>query len=275
MVAVAHRDTIFTDGCFGASFSHSELPLAHLTAGILASSLASWYFLMTGSTIRVWIPRLKLVDVVTMPVPNLELAVRSPEGQRVVEAVRSLERESVRPQDMSELDRAVADLYGLRAAERIVVSDGLTRGGWQWKAGKLESVVPADLSDLQRYAAAFLHTMDSWFSVSGRRRMRADIFDLPDAPHRVVRFVIENVPGPSITRVVRPDGSLRAVLEQIGERIDVEIAEKLVGTRELHVHARDEVSVVKPAARRNWMEVRGLDDADAVFKHSAVGDRAG
>ena len=116
--------------------------------------------------------------------------------------------------------------------------------------------------------------MDAWLSASNRRRMRAEIYELAaDAPHRVVRFVLEDRPGPSMVKVVAPDGPLHAVLARIGDRTEARISEALVGLRELRVHARDEVSVIKPAARRNWLGVRGLEDADAVVRDGAHGGR--
>ena len=92
-------------------------------------------------------------------------------------------------------------------------------------------------------------------------------------PHRVIRFVLEDTPGPSTVKIVQPDGPLNSVLAQIGDRTKVQITEALVGMRELRVHARDEVSIIKPAARRHWLGVCGLEDADAVLNDSAYGSR--
>ena len=116
--------------------------------------------------------------------------------------------------------------------------------------------------------------MDAWLSASNRRRMRAEIYKLsPHAPLRVIRFVLENTPGPSVVEVTTPDESLSAVLSRIGERTKVRITDALVGVRDLRVHAKDEVSIIKPSARRNWLGVRGLEDADAVMQDSVRGHR--
>ena len=105
------------------------------------------------------------------------------------------------------------------------------------------------------------------------RRMRAEIYRLtPDAPLRVIRFVLEDVPGPSQeVKVVSPDGPLSAVLTRIGERTKVRITDALVGLRDLRVHAKDEVSIIKPAACRNWLGVHALEDADGMVRDSARG----
>lgn len=272
VVAVADRDVVFSDSCYGASFSDVRPDTPYLVAGILGSALASWYFLMTGSTFGLWMQRLKQKDIAAMPVPPLERSLESDAGRRIVRLVRAFHRQAPAADGWKALDDAVFDLYELDDADRIVVRDGLFRAGWQWKPGRDRSVEPAGADDLRRYADAFLSTMDAWLSASNRRRMRAEIYDVPrDAPHRVVRFVLENRPGPSVVEVVQPDGPLRAVLERIGERTEVRVAEALVGLRELRVHARDEVSMVKPAALRHWLGVCGLEDADAVVRDGVRG----
>ena len=272
VVAVAERDVVFPDSSFGASFAGIPSEAAYLTAGILGSALASWYFLMTGSIFGLWVQLLMIKDVAEMPVPALEENLESDAGRRVVRLVRAFHRQAPAADDWKALDDAVFDLYELDDADRIVVRDGLFRAGWQWEAGRKQSIEPAGTNELRNYARAFLSTMDAWLSASKRRRMRAEIYDVAhDAPHRVVRFVLENRPGPSVVEVVQPDGPLRAVLARIGERTEVRVAEALVGLRELRVHARDEVSIVKPAARRHWLGVCGLEDADAVVRDGVRG----
>ena len=272
VVTVAERDVVFPVSFYGASFAGAPSEATYLAAGILGSALASWFFLMTGSAFGLWVRLLMINDFATMPVPALDQSLESDFGRRIVRLVRSFHRQAPDAHGWSMLDDAVFDLYELDYADRIVVRDGLFRAGWQWKAGRKQSIEPAGADDLRNYADAFLSTMDAWLSASNRRRMRAEIYDVPpDAPHRVVRFVLENRPGPSVVKVVPPDGPLRAVLERIGERTEVRVAEALVGLRELRVHARDEVSMVKPAALRHWLGVCGLEDADAVVRDGVRG----
>ena len=274
LAGVSERDIAFTDAYYGVSFSGGQPEMAYLVAGILGSALASWYFLMTGSTFGLWLQRLMLRDVATMPMPNLERNVESKAGKRIIQLVRTFHRQTPDANDWGILDNSVFDLYGLDETDRVAVRDGLFRASWQWKQGRLESVAPAGTKDLQDYARAFLSTMDAWLSASNRRRMRAEIYDVAhDAPHRVIRFVLEDTPGRSTVKIVQPDGSLNSVLAQIGNRTKVQITDALVGMRELRVHARDEVSIIKPAARRHWLGVCGLEDADAVVNDSAYGNR--
>ena len=269
VVAIAQRDVVFTSGAFGASFAHSQLEVAYLVAGILGSALASWFLLMTGSAFGLWMRRARPKDLVGMPVPALGESTGLDAGQRVVRLVRDFNGRPPSPADWNALDEAVFDLYGMDDEDRIVIRDGLLRAGWQWQDGRSRSVDPVGVSELQAYARAFLTSMDVWFSALNRRRMCAKIYSLPEnATHRVVRFVLEEQPCPSVVEVVQPQGSLQSVLAEIGIRTNVNVASALVGKTELQVHAADEVSIIKPAALRHWLGVCGLADADAVVRDS-------
>ena len=268
-VAVAEQDTVYSDACFGVSFGAAGSDAAHLAAGILGSALATWYFLMTGSAFGIWMRRVKRSDIGALPAPDLEQALGSEAGIRIVRLVRAFHDRAGEPEWRS-LDDAVFDLYGFDDEDRVVVRDGLFQASWQWQKGKLNSVEPADEADLKKYARAFLATMDAWLGVANRRRMRAEIYRVPDeAPLRVIRFVLEEAPGPSReVKAITPNGPLSSVLASIGERTSVRITDELVGLRDLRVHAEDEVSIIKPAARRNWLRVQALEDADGVVSAS-------
>ena len=72
----------------------------------------------------------------------------------------------------------------------------------------------------------------------------------------------------AITKVT---GDLKGLLERIGERLDIPIGNCLIGQRDLRVQGADEVVMIKPAARRHWMGVSALEDADAVVAQSMSG----
>ena len=269
VVAIAQRDVVFTSGIFSASFTHAQLEIAYLVAGILSSALASWFLLMTGSALGLWMRRAELRDIVAMPAPALEESVGLGPRQRLLQLVRDFHGHPPSPADWNALDEAVFDLYGMDCEDRIIIRDGLLRSGWQWQDRRSRSVDPVGVSELQAYARAFLTSMDVWFSATERMRMRARIYDLPeDATHRVVRFALEEQSCPSVIEVVQPHGSLQSVLAEIGTRTNVNVANALVGKIELQVHAHDEVSIIKPAALRHWLGVCGLADAAAVARDS-------
>ena len=274
--AVSARDLVFTDAYFGASFPSAEKDAAHLIAAVLSSAFASWFFIMTASGFGLWMRRLLLQDVARIPIPDLGTAVRSEAGRRVLQLGRKFQRSVPSEVDWKALDEAVLDLYGLDEADRLVVRDGLFLASWQWKPGLQASAQPASVQqDVLAYAHSFLTTIDAWLSARKRRRMRAEVFDLPTrAPLRIVRFVLEDKPGPSIAQVLPPNGELSDLISRLGQRLNVRLASSIVGERQLRVHGYNEVVIIKPAARRHWMGAAALEDADAVIAESVAGAAA-
>ena len=273
VVAVSSRDLVFTNAFFGAALPVARLEAAHLLAAILSSSLASWFFLMTASSFGLSMRRVTLRDLEHLPIPDLESAWRSKAARRITQLVQGPRRIPLSGHDWQAIDEAVFDLYALDDAERIVARDGLFRAGWQWRSGRIQSAAPTDTDPhILAYTDTFLTAMDAWLAVAKRRRMRGEVFDFPThAPLRVVRFVLEEGVGPSTRRVILPEGDLRAVLDRTGERLNFQIATSLVGQRALRVYGPDEVVIIKPAARRHWMGVSALEDADAVAAESFTG----
>ena len=269
VAAVAERDTVYSNAYFGVSFPRQHGDVAHLLAGILSSSLASWFLLMTGSALGLGKRRVMSIDVGQMPVPDLAEAASSEVGRRIVDRVRELGGQVVTKNEWRALDEEVFKLYKLRPSERIVVQDGIFRATWQWKAGRDASVAQATTENVVCYAKAFASVIDVWLRASNSHRMRAEVFDLPlREPYRVVRFVVEDQPGPSIVEVASPDGNLRQLLDRIGERLESPLTNDLVGQREVRAYESGEVVIVKPAARRHWMGVCALGDADELISGS-------
>ena len=275
VVSVSEKDVVYTDACFGASFSDAHADVAYLLSGILSSAIASWYFIMSGSAFGLWKPRIKQSDVNSLPVPDLERSVQTEYGGRVSELARNFHTHTPGDKDWKELDQAVFDLYDLDRVDRVVVRDGLFRASWQWKRGRDESVAPSGTAHLKEYAQAFCLQVDPWFYAANERRLRAEIYEFEyTALLRVIRFVLEEHPPPSIVDVVSPHGSLSDVLARLGEYHDVSIADDLSTHRELILTDSDEVVIVKPSARRYWLGVAAMADARFVLEESFKGDTA-
>lgn len=264
---------VFTNAYFGASMPVAHRESAHLLAAILSSSLASWFFLMAASEFGIWKRRLLRHDVALLPTPDLKPAVKSEAGKRLLQVEKRLQHQAATEGDWRALDKAVFDLYDLDEADRVVIRDGLFRGSWQWQAGRENSVASVDThTDIARYAEVFLSVIGGWLSARNKRHMRAEVFDLPrGAALRVVRFVLEDGPGKASVEVVRPEGELNDILARIGKRLKVKLATALSGERELRIHGRNEVVIIKPAAQRYWMGIAALEDADAVVAESFTG----
>ena len=268
VTAVADSDVVYTDAYYGMSLKGYPQDIGYLLAGILSSSFASWYLLMSASAFGIWIRRVKKADLMTMPMPDLQEAVGTREGKRILALVQGFHRESPDAKGWSRLDDAVADLYRLDDVERTVVEDGLFRATWQWDAGRRDAVAHVREEELQEYAETFLSSMDSWLADSGQRSMRGEIYRLGSRePVRVIRFLLDGhaEDGPPVD-IVTPSGRLHEVLGRIGGRAQVRVSNALVGLRDLRVHAGDEVCIIKPAARRYWLRINAIEDADAVIQ---------
>lgn len=276
IVAASGEDVVFTNTYFGASLASSQPSIAHLIAGILSSALASWHFLMTGSTFGLWKRRLLVGDIESLPAPNLRDATKTDAGARIIGLVRRFRGQAVSEDDWRALDDAVFDLYELNEEERNVALDGRTRASWEWKTGRDGSVSPADRRDLEIYCRGFMLSMDSWMYAANARRFSAEIFEFDQqSPLKVVRFALEDYPPPSThIEIVRPQMTVRDLLDQMSTKSGRHIAKELVGMRELRIHGPREVVVVKPAARRFWLGVSGMDDARVVMMESVRGQSA-
>ena len=90
IACTAEQDLVFTDSFFGASLPTAQTEAARLLLPIVSSSLTSWFFLMTGSTLGMSRRRLLLRDLEQLPVPDLQEASHSPAGRRLVEFVRDM-----------------------------------------------------------------------------------------------------------------------------------------------------------------------------------------
>ncbi len=276
IVAVADRDLVYTNAYFGASLPAAHRQSAHLLAVILSSSLASWFFLMSASEFGIWKRRLLRHDVVLLPIPELKEAVKSDAGKRLLQIESRLQRQIPSEDDWLSLDEAVFDLYDLDETDRIVVRDGLFRATWQWQDGRENSVASTYArTNVAQYAKVFLNVITGWLAARNKRHMRAEVLDLPrGSALRVVRFVLEDGPGKAKVELVAPEGDLNDVLDRIGKRLKAKVATALSGERELRIHGRNEVVIIKPAAQRYWMGICALEDADAVVAESFTGGNA-
>lgn len=271
--AVAERDTVFTNSLYGASLPTDKLECAQVAAGILNSSLASWFLLMASSTFGLWMRRILLSDVNRLPAPNLDEAAASVEGRAIRSIAESVRNQPLSAEDWQTLDESVFDLYELSTPDRVVVRDGLFRASWQWDAGRRQSIEPASVSTvMQTYARTFMTILDNWLAAREGWSTRAEIFGLAqDDALRVVRFILEDGHcHPKV--VVQPTIGLAHVLREIEERLSLRLSETVVGAREIRAYGTREVVMIKPAARRHWLGVSALEDADTVVRESVAGE---
>ena len=282
VVATLEQDAVFTNAFFGASLPKDKAPVGHLLAGILSSAVASWYFIMAGSTFGIDKRRLLQEDVVSMPVPDLAWAVDSGLGRKVLALATSFVAEAPTEVQWQQLDEAVFDLYELDDQERQVVRDGVFRASWQWEDGWKASTVPASRDLLAEYARTFLSAVELWLPSDGTVRMCAEICQTATAhPLRVIRFWLDDKRRPPIVEFVgasNASSAMQDVIEQIGTRFDGSLAQTLGGRKEVNITPEGDVLVVKPSARRHWLASSALEAARTVLQRVRFpngGDEAG
>jgi hypothetical protein len=266
-VGFSKSDIVYSRSFYGVSlFSRRRetQDLARCLAGILQSSLASWFLLLTASEFGVHKRKALLQDIEALPVPSVE-RVTSRGAEAVSLAVQSIDETSKRTlrSSLSRLDRAVFDLYQFEEHDRVVVSEGLARAEREYNGPRLESDLPINVPQLKDYAATFLDVVNAWSSALERSTYDAELLDVRAASAlRIIRFIKGGTGQITKTQL---DENVNDVVEKIGRRMRLPIAERLAAVRELRVHSDNELFIIKPAARRFWSAAAGLNDADAAL----------
>jgi hypothetical protein len=266
-VGFSKSDIVYSRSYYGVSFSSRKNEgqnLARCLAGILQSSLASWFLLLTASEFGVHKRKVLLQDIEALPVPSVE-RITSRSAEAVASAVQSIDESSKRAlrTSLTRLDRAVFDLYEFEDHDRVVISEGLARAQCEYNGPRLESDLAINVGQLKDYALTFLDVVNAWSSALERGTYDAELLDVRAASAlRIIRFVKGGTGQISKTE---PAENINDVVERIGQRMRLPIAERLAVVRELRVHADGELFIIKPAARRFWTAAAGLNDADAAL----------
>ena len=274
VASVAEEDVVYSQAYLGAPFPRERGDLAHLLAGILSSAFAAWYFYMAGPDVGLWRARVRKGTVGTIPVPDLARIQDTHNVRRVVAIVKDLQRndaEDLSEEDYRDLDASVSALYEFGNSERAVIRDGLLRAGWQWKHGRLESAASATVEHLKAYARAFVSSFDPWFRAANERRLRAEVYKVATnaEPLRVVRFVLQHDPPPSVVCVNETRVNTSQVLAEACDRLKApSVLDDLRRNGEVSLSNANEVVIAKPAARRHWLAVNAFADARTVLEES-------
>ena len=269
LVAVSDRDGVFTNSLYGAALPSDREDVGHLLAAILSSALASWYFLMSGSKFGLWARRILLEDLVAMPVPKIMDALNSSAGAKLVMIAKELSRAAGQAVDgWKGLDETVYDLYGLSDSERLIVRDGHYRASWQWKSGWESAAQAVGQEELERYANTFMHRVNPWLVASGRKTHAEVLQPLAGAPLGAVRFSFDDEAASSSVEHRQWRGTLPDLLSHVDEHVRPSIPDLLSEENVLCVPSDDGVLIVKPAARRHWLQSVALMDAQRVLESS-------
>ena len=276
--AVLESDHAYDEAFFGISFRDSRVddPVtwAHYFSGILNSAMATYFLFLTSAVWGVERNEVRAQDIRELPVPLPE------ENPEAALGVITIAKEAYDVGDeaghsrrlRSQLDNAVFDLYGLSAAERILVKDLVeivvplkTKG----TASASKALTRPATHELERYARCLTATLAPLLDALQEREMRADVFPLSGSPLHAVylRYVTRSTSGATLRPVIvrSPDESLESIGASLYRQLMTPLGERSYTRRVLRAYVDDAVVIAKPAQRRYWTESAALQDADAIL----------
>lgn len=267
--AFSEEAVVYSQRYYGVHAADEHCPWLECMNGILNSSLATYFLFLTSSEWGVERDSIPWIDIGRIPAPSPKIRGNAEARclKRIVEKIRrSLRKGSSPPQDaLSELDRAVFDLYGLDPDQRLLVQDMVSMTIDLYRKGEASAAKkPASHDDLAAYAATFTDVSNRFLSLGGDAKMIAEVFNVA-APLQIIKFrrVASSSAEPAVRQIQLPE--MGALLEQIAKHLPPAERGILHVRRHLRVYGKGELYILKPNQRRYWTRSQALHDADAVL----------
>jgi len=273
--AYSPQDIVYTEEYYGVSIPEEEEFLAHYLNGILNSSLATYFFFMTASVWGVERDKVEPNDLLRLPVPW-----PAEENHSVIMQIVDIEtRLRQRPTGHNleelkdQLNKTVFKLYQLDEFETYIVEDAIDFTiNLRMNREKSSALGRPSSTAIETYAQRLIGAIQPFFQTLHIHTMEADVFDVGRAPLQVVKFSIVPLPGRSSSVITVPTQGLEPILQRIAELLPQRVADKIYTRRVLRIYVGNDFYIVKPAQRRYWSRLAGLNDADEVLAvlHLAV-----
>ncbi|WP_146056396.1 N-6 DNA methylase [Methylobacterium sp. V23] len=270
---LAMEDTAFSHGFYGYSFAQADVRLATVLCALLNSAIPGYQFLYGAGALGMERPSILLQDLRALRVPSISVT-------DALEAKARAALEAAPTDGCAALDAFAAKLYGLRPDERDLVVDGVRRGRSTFldtPLSRLDDVAVPSRLDLIRYASTTCRTVNAVLRFAGVRHLVASVAmprpggDGPLDRFAAVRFGIRPGRAPSDTVVGMDEGEVDAIFADLRGRLVHNPAPYLLERRSLRIYDGEQVTVVKPAQRRNWTVASGLQDGDLILADHAPG----
>jgi hypothetical protein len=276
------------------SFRHNIycLPLSHLEdwkgevlLGIILSALGRYRLFMTSGSWGVWHDSLVPDDLLKLPVrlpevPNefsrqvcravKELAKATDDASRDQLSLDQLDPPSV-VDALSNLDRAVFELFGLLPAERDLVTDFIEftlplvgrSSGWDRLTTRSSAGTRTTASDepLARYLDAFLGTWNRELPRGSHMTYR--IVGSPGL--RLVTAIFEMGDAGNEPSVEESDQEWEVALRRLSESLDRPLTSAIATTGVVRAVSDQSIVVVKRDEARLWTASTGREDAEATM----------
>lgn len=119
--ALVDQDAVFKDGVIGIAGSSEDRNLLGLIAGVISSSLGSYWHFLTGASWGIERDYVELNEHLSMPIPAVDAAQMSELIDLIDHSSERIDGEVLR-----DLDEIVFDIYGLTSSERARVIECVT-----------------------------------------------------------------------------------------------------------------------------------------------------
>ncbi len=260
---------MYTEEYYGISFPPQQEYFAHYLNGVLNSSLANYFFFLTGSVWGIERDKVEPNDLLRFPLP----ALTSSNEQLIARIVAVTQQLSMShdqentAKNKSALDRAVFELYGLSDTERLLVDDFLHFTLALRMKGAASGVLERpSVTELEAYSTQLINTLQPYFRTLNQVTLIADIFETGQVPLQVIRFRMIPVPGRTPTIQVVSGRLLDDVLKEIAAQLPAHVTNTFHVRRHLRIYSGNDFYIVKPAQRRHWSRYAALNDADTILE---------
>ncbi|TWT51731.1 N-6 DNA Methylase [Thalassoglobus neptunius] len=256
--AVSNRDLVYSRTYFGVPVAPSEAWRLDLLNAYINSSLAMYCFFMTATRFGIDKQIAEQNDFDRLPFRN----VTAKEGVRPLSRVlRTLEKAGGES-DLTILDNAVFEFYGLPTWQREYVTDTIKYDlDFVRHGSKSESIALAEQEDLKTYASTIVKFVRSNLAV-GELSVNADVIaNLPDLGCVVIRFDGDKNRGVCVADNCKEDFSAR-----LAELLHAPLTSNIQIRRSLIHFDDDYCIIVKLSQKRFWSRARAYDDADSIFE---------
>lgn len=276
-VAVNRGDLLYNSSFFGISLASASEDTLHLLSAVLNSSLTTFQLALGGPNVGLERTSIKPQCIRSLRVPPLA-RVPSRQVAAVVAAEKRNAESGGAPDDLSALDEAVFDLYGLDVEERVLASEAVERTrhlSCQRNTDYARLLHPPTYGELRDYGSEVVQTINAYLETSGVRHVRAIIYrdGLEGFPTGTgldssiaMRFAsVQGPPSPEPDVREGDHRGLQALAVSVQGMLTSRPPPYLSESRQLRIYGTDDVTIMKPAQWRHWNRTSGLNDVDKIL----------
>jgi type I restriction-modification system DNA methylase subunit len=269
----AGDDVLYSESYYGISFPKDKVELAHFLNALLNTAVVNYFLFLTATVWGVERDEVRAEDVLRIPIPpydatsfsrivSLEAELRASTDAATIEGLRV------------DLNNAVADLYELDDAERMLINDMIkVTIDLKVKRYKSKALLGPTPPQLQTYLEQVISVIQPFLNSLDGHTISAAALDVGNAPVRVVKFTSQGAESGDAIKAERiPAQELEAVLGNIASQLPAKLAHQVYGQRVLRVYSGEVLYVVKPSEYRFWTPSAALSDADAILAEHQEND---